>query len=151
MPSGWRQATLWFALLIDMEQIRRITEAKPLPAWMNDDPFLRRLADRPGAWPLSKLVVRDGDGRGLSAGWRNVWRNSWPRLTKRDRWALGEVAAGLPVASFDGALIDRLERMFRRNPGRPTAVFSYLGLVLMDLLKLRGEMLRRLEFPGTQV
>ena len=40
-----------------------------------------------------------------------------------------------------------LAALFRRAALSPAAAFAYLGLVLLDLERLRGELLRRAVFP----
>lgn len=151
MPDAWHEAIMWYSVLIDMEPIRRIASGEALPDWMADDPFLRRLVETPHEWPLSVLMDKTGDGEQLAANWRIIWRRYWPQMRNQESQGLETLAQSLPVASYSRSLAERLTQNFRRHSGRPVAVFSYLGLVLTDLLRLRGELLRRIEFVGQKV
>lgn len=148
MPPVWRDATLWFALLVDMEQLRRILGEGSLPEWSDDDPFLRRVSADPGDWPLPILANDGNESRGIAGRWRSHWQGAWPTLPARDMTALMELAKIMPVAAFQESVAERLERLFRHQAGRPVAVFAWLALVLMDLLRLKGEMVYHLEFGG---
>ena len=46
------------------------------------------------------------------------------------------------------ALQARLAAHFRRVMVHPAAPFVFLGLVALDFERLRGELLRRVAFPG---
>jgi hypothetical protein len=49
------------------------------------------------------------------------------------------------------ALRDRLRVRFHQHPLQPLIIFLYLALILLDLERLRGELLRRCLFsPGPQ-
>lgn len=148
MPDSWYDAITWYSILIDMEPIRCIASGEARPDWMADDPFLRSLIETPLGWPLSVLMDNTGDGEQLAANWRTIWRHHWPQMRSEESQGLETLAQSLPVASYSRLLVERLAQNFRRHSGRPVAVFSYLGLVLTDLLRLRGELLRRIKFVG---
>ena len=148
MPGQWRSATRWFGLLIDLEPIRIIVSEESPPGWLQDDPFLGSLANEPATWPLTELAPVDGKGDALAARWRTIWRQQCPGMTARERRGLAALDSLLPVAAYDKHVITKLDRSFRHFSGGPIAVFSFLGLVLSDLLRLRGELLKRIEFSG---
>lgn len=150
MPDAWRDSVLWFAILIDLEQIRRIIAGERLPDWTSDDPFLRHISSSKDDWPIPMLIEVTSEGEDISENWRALWRESWPAVGSDMESALFELSEILPIASFDDAPIEWLERNFRRQARRPIAIFSYLTLILADLLRLKGEMTRRAAFSGAE-
>jgi hypothetical protein len=52
-----------------------------------------------------------------------------------------------PASVARAALSARLTRLYRRCSSEPAAAFAYLGLVLVDLERLEGELARRALFP----
>lgn len=148
MPARWRPATRWFGLLIDLEPIRILLSGNSHPGWLRDDPFLGALISEPAHWPLHELAPVDGQADALAARWRTIWKQKCPGMTARERRGFAELDKLLPVAAYDKQVIATLDRSFRQFSGRPLAVFSFLGLVLSDLSRLRGELLKRIEFPG---
>lgn len=52
-----------------------------------------------------------------------------------------------PASVARAALSARLTRLYRRCSSEPAAGFAYLGLVLVDLERLEGELARRALFP----
>jgi hypothetical protein len=148
MPRPWRRSIRWFALLIDLEPIRLVASGDRVPAWFLEDPFLGALARDAGCWPLPLLGALDGDGNKLVERWHTRWAQYTPALTASETRLIARIRSQLPISAYDGAVTARLERSFRAFAGTPLAVFSFLGLVLCDLLRLRGELLLRIGFTG---
>lgn len=148
MPDPWRPATRWFGLLVDLEPLRLLVTGDALPAWFGDDPFLGVLANDRAAWPLPELAPGGAAPDDLAARWHTTWNRLRPGVTAADRRALAALEKLLPVASYDPSAVNALERSFRRCAGFPAAVFSFLALLLSDLHRLRGELLKRLEFSA---
>lgn len=146
MPGQWCSATRWCGLLIDLEPIRIMVSGEPSPDWFQDDPFLGTLASEPATWPLTELAPVDGNVNALGTRWRTIWRQQCPGMTARENRGLAALNALLPVVAYDKHVVAKLDRCFRNFSGGPIAVFSFLGLVLSDLLRLRGELLKRFEF-----
>lgn len=108
----------------------------------------------------------------VAQGWCAAWRARWPGGERppapgpigsseaRDLDALrGRLEAHL--LAFRGAdpalawalrraLRERLRLLFHRRPRAPVGVFVYLALALLDLERLRAELLGRLLFPGRE-
>lgn len=147
MPGEWQEATTWFALLVDLEPIRLIVSGEPIPGWIHDDPFLRGLVESREDWPLNILVPvgvdRSSEGDAMTQNWRKQWLALSPN--PRDI-SLARLADLLPVAQHSDEVVEMLERHFRHHSLMPAAVFSYLSLVLLDLYRLKGQLLRRAEF-----
>jgi hypothetical protein len=57
-----------------------------------------------------------------------------------------DVARGEPEA--DRALETGLTRLFRRHAARPAAAYAHLGLLALDIQRLRAGLLRRRLFGG---
>lgn len=148
MPEPWRLATRWFGLLIDLEPIRIIAGGGRVPDWFQNDPFLGSLISEPATWPLPELAPLDAGTEGLADRWLSGWRHYCPDMTVPENRGLAALVSVLPVAAYDKTVVDKLERSFRHFSGKPLAVFSFLALVLSDLFRLRGELLKRIEFPG---
>lgn len=150
MPEAWRDSVSWFSVLIDLEQIRRIISGESLPSWTKDDPFLRHISSSSDVWPMPMMVDAGSEAESFSERWRLLWRGSWPGIsgdTERDLLQLSEL---LPISAFDDAPVKWLERNFRRHARQPIAIFSYLTLILADLLRLKGEMMMRDTFAAGQ-
>ena len=148
LPAQWRSAVQWFALLVDLEPIRMILGEGTSPDWFRDDPFLGQLVSDPEAWPAAQLAVPRDNGQPLEVLWRKRWRDRCPALAPRESRGLAALESLLPLTAYDRAAVARLERSFRQFSGTPVAAFSFLGLIHSDLTRLRGELLRRIEFPG---
>jgi hypothetical protein len=56
-------------------------------------------------------------------------------------------ATAAPATGARAALSARLTRLYRRCSCEPAAAFAYLGLALVDLERLEGELARRALFP----
>lgn len=99
------------------------------------------------------------DGEGIGGRWLAGWIARWPSTGQESRDHLDALIAlvGQHLAAFRAAspetawdrrraLRERLRLGFRRQPLTAVAVFAYLGLVFLDLERLRGELIRRALF-----
>ena len=59
----------------------------------------------------------------------------------------GKPPGALATGPERAALSARLTRLYRRGGGEPSAAFACLGLALLDLERLEGELARRVLFP----
>jgi hypothetical protein len=163
-PARWRPAVRWTGHLPELPLVGRLMTDRYPPSWVRHDPRLRRFASlqhrerldalRRSVW--APLVGAYQNGQDLATAWAERWRSLWPAKgdaqgldalaasVAQHRWAMGlaETAGG----SARGALGERAERLFRRYPRRPVAVFCHLLLVGLDLERLRGELVRRAVF-----
>jgi hypothetical protein len=78
MPGEWRDATNWFALLVDLEPMRLIMSRELLPGWIHNDPFLKGLVDSSAEWPLNILARGGSDGDRIVENWRAHWLSISP-------------------------------------------------------------------------
>lgn len=129
--------------------------------WMRWLPLLERLDAQPDDESLRQLVAEDDastlfDGN-ASDCWYRQFRALAPRggksltsiveLVARHVSAMREASAEQNAWLLRAELARDLERMFRRQPATPVAVFSHLGLTLLELERLRGAILLRLLLP----
>lgn len=97
-------------------------------------------------------------------GWAARWRGLWPRAPRSHSRALARLIATLSEhrdemlgaeLEADGWLVreqlaGKLLRMFRHYLEQPAAVFCHLGLVALDVERLRGALIRRSLFPDVR-
>lgn len=139
-PTPWQSAVTWFALLADLEAISILGRDTEIPNWMNADPFIRHLLQDEKGDYASLLSIEDGQ---VASAWTEVWRGRWGPMSLYATRGMARLASTVPFACFDAELEASLIALFRTYSGQPVAVFSYLGLVLLYLMRLRGELLQR--------
>lgn len=164
-PAPWQEAIRWLRWLPYLPALQKLARGGRPPAWTRADPVLghivalepalrgQALADSPLQPLQAALAAADSD---IPAAWREHWRSLWP-ATSRHSTALDSIArdvatlAGrLREAGGSGDSLDlhralslRLLRTFRRRPQSPAAAVAYLGLEAIELLGLRGGVMRR--------
>lgn len=169
MPRSWRAAVGWLAVLPLLPVLEGILDGDDPPAWASEDPLLATLS---GSDPVARrtilaqsflapLVASVPDARSLSDLWSDHWKTLWP----------GGEGANPALASFAAAVLRDLTavstaaprgssnavrqgtericiRHFRTGAATPVAAFAHLGLVLVDLERFRGDVVRRSLFTG---
>ena len=169
MPEAWQPAVRWCALLVDLPLLQHLARGGAVPPWLRDDPIHGRLAEREpagsGAVPADKalapLAAAWIEPDRIGSLWLAEWRRRIPASHRADDAIMDETgrALGAHFAAFrdrtvrDGwplrrALQARLSLLFRRAVIDPSAAFIFLALSALDLERLRGEILRRVLFPG---
>jgi hypothetical protein len=153
-PPEWRAAVRAVARLTDLPIIAALRSGATAD-FMRQDPVLAQLAESErGAAAKSEETPA---GR-----WLLEWRAAWPKPHASERKWLERLvalvaahaarlnAAGVQETSarYRGELMQALTRLFRRRSGTPTALFAHLGLVALDLERLRGGLVRRLLFAS---
>lgn len=163
-PEPWREGVRWLRWLIYLPALQKLARGGRPPGWTRDDPVLgpivardpRDRADalrRTALAPLADAFTAPAD---TAATWARRWRQLWPargRSRAPLEALLGEAArlearlASLPAtARADEALREferRLELAFRRNPLSPAAAVAHLGLLALDLRRIRGALATR--------
>lgn len=163
-PAEWRASIRWLRWLPGLPLLQKLARGGRPPAWARNDPWLGRVvaldptlrADALAASGLQPLrAVFEAKNRDAAAVWLDHWRASWPPGSAAAR-ALDRIAHD--VADCDAALRDpaarasrdplrelrlRLLRSFRRHPLSPAAATAFLLLEGLDLLALRGQVMRR--------
>jgi len=160
-PRSWRPALRWVDTLPDLPLVRHLLEGRPAPHWLDRDPRYAPLAERRGAaaaLAATTLAPLAGDdAAGLPERWRRHWHRLQPRgeggppLRRLEQilWRCWQgLAGGEPASEPDSRLrrdgLDvELTRIFRRQAQSPAASFAHLGLVWLDLQRLRGALVRR--------
>lgn len=132
-------------------------------------PNLAELASIGFAVPPTARPAAPTDPSQVVQVWSETWHRLWPDpgLGSRIGWAwtgrnpeldaltgllVGHLAAFRrtdPSATWElrRALRERLRVLFHQQTLTPVAIFVYLALVLLDLERLRAELLRRALFP----
>ncbi len=167
VPDPWRPAARWWVWIPFLPLLAEGLAGKPLPAWAARDYRLRALLDAEGA--LDPLAVAEhglgtlgqgGDPATVAAAWAREWRRLWPRMSgaagRHLESLVAEIAAHIahfalltPAETWPArrALRERLRLRFHQRVLEPASLFVYLALVLLDLERLRGELLTRALFP----
>lgn len=159
MPEAWQPAIRWCAALPDLPAVAHLARGGDPPPWMRDDPVLRDLvAGGEGSGPLAALLA---DPDRIAQAWHAEWRRRMPARERGDAILLDAIADAISrhvAAMRDPAIVDgtpllrsleaRLTLLFRRATLDPAAAFAFLGLIALDLARLRGELARRAAFRG---
>lgn len=171
LPKAWLPSMSWTARLAELPLLERLLGPEAPPDWVALDPQLAPFAqvDRDRrvaavrATDLAAVVDAVEAGRSAREGWSARWRELLPgkrgrkirelhELAERvaehlDRVPDGDDADGWRLRA---ALEADLARTFRWNALRPVAIWAHLGLVALDVEKLRGALVRRNLFPDTR-
>jgi hypothetical protein len=162
---AWRAAVRWVAYLPDLPVLDHLRTSSA-PDWAREDPIFASLLEGDAREPAAGahkaalaplLRSRPRAAAALSERWLAHWRSLWPRGSTSDgRWLnevvdrvrqnaghLARADARDASATYRRELARAFTRMFRRHAGTPVALFCYLGLVGLDLERLRGGLVRR--------
>lgn len=129
--------------------------------WLRWLPLLERLEARADDASLQELVAEDGASELLDGNASDQWYRQFRALAPRSGKSLSSIVdlvarhvSAMREASPEqnawllrAELARELERLFRQQPATPVAVFSHLGLTLLELERLRGAILLRLLLP----
>jgi hypothetical protein len=169
MPEAWQPAIYWCSSLPYLPILLHLARREaPLP-WMHNDPLLRDLCGNDAAvaraalaaGPWAPLARAWPTPDALPAAWRTEWLRRMPRRGGGDprvleglmRTLTAHLAANATASVREGwalrrALQARLATHFRRALVDPAAAFIFLAVSVLDVERLRGELLRRVAFPG---
>lgn len=163
-PEPWRDCIRWLRWIVYLPVLQKLARGGRPPAWTRDDAVLgpivaRDPRDRGSALkraalaPLSAGFEPPAD---MTGAWTRHWRQLWPpgAAARRPLEALlGEATrlrtqlAALPATARAeealGACERRLQLAFRRNPLSPAAAVAHLGLLALDLRRIRGALATR--------
>ncbi len=166
-PQRWRPAFAWIAALPLVPLLGETGEGAWSSAWMAGDstpgPLSELGPDAPDAiiWRLARLV--DGGppppevGRRWLRRWRALWPKGDPGVADLGRLVSASLRALTPVdelqqggGSFRFEFARTLTRFFRSHVTSPIALVCHVGLVLVDIERLRGGLVRRSLFGGEE-
>ena len=166
VPPPWRSAVAWTAWLPWLPLIESLSRGETPPAVLaQENPsalsrappetLVHGLTDDAG-W---RELVGPMEAAGVGERWRSGWRARWPGIGSDARARLEALArlieqhlatfrASRPESAWETRRLLRaaLRLSFHRNPLQPAAVFVYLGILWLDLERLRGELVRRALF-----
>ena len=169
MPTEWRSAVAWMSTLPYLPHFVHLMRNEPVPRWMMDDPVLAQVSQAdPGrrreamaSSPLSRLAFEiDWDISPLTA-WFDIWKEMCPETDEGSGAALDRIRLDYekhtaaiqdnPLAHPVGPplrhrLAQRFNVVFRHYAGRIPAVFAHLGLMALDVERLRGGLVLRTLF-----
>lgn len=157
MPAAWQPALRWCSWLPDLALVEQLATGEPAPQWLDradaDDlePLLALAVAARGALPT---LPQSAALRGWAAEWHRLAPPGAGRaeveavvgdLLRRHLDALA--SDGADTAELRGVLQAALVRAWRRTALRPAAAFCHLGLLALELLRLRGELVVRAALP----
>lgn len=169
MPEPWGPAVRRVARLLDLPARAHLLSGRGPFSWMTREPGLRALliADAGEGRPAvatrtagESRVGRDAgrvpDAARVRAAWLAEWERCWPVRDREARRAMTTIVTvlsrhlerfRLAGARDSWRLRSGLERdlraLFRKFALQPEACFAYLGLVALDLERLRAQLVRR--------
>jgi len=170
VPEAWAPATSWLATLPFLPFFVHLARGEPAPRWMLDDPVLVTVAQADAdrreealaTTSLGRISEPVRDGKPPVDAWLDAWVAEWPvrdvpgrRALERVRRAfhvhvstiLAEPLQYPPGPALRRRIAERFTVAFRRESGRITAVFAHLGLMALDVERLRGGLVLRALFP----
>jgi len=158
-PAAWRPGTAWLRWLPYLPSLQKLARGGRPPAWMRGDAVLGPIVAREpreraavvSRGPLQPLEPGFGTTPDVAGAWLRHWRELWPRdaaarrsLARLSRTVVAHLAriSEAPERSTSddtlASLERRLELFFRRHPLSPATSVAYLGLLALDLRRLRG-------------
>ena len=115
------------------------------------------------ASPLAGVADLVSRGKAPVEAWLDAWQDTWPAESQGREFetlrglissyierVLTEPTAQPPGPALREPLTGRLTALFRRESGEIGAAFAHLGLMLLDLERLRGGLVLRALFPNPQ-
>ncbi len=167
-PLAWQPWLAWLAWLPGLSLLAQLARREPAPAWMLADPLYGPLApgtpaDRAAAMALTALAPLQGAVAGqttVSAAWQTHWHSLRPSPDERTQRSLDLLLQAMrehqkslthAAESAEPAraeLAKRLQRLLRIAAGTVIVTACHLGLVALDLERLRGGLARRRLFAG---
>jgi hypothetical protein len=163
VPAPWRDAVRWTRWLPLLPLFDHLARGKGMPAWVSRDHDLQPLLEADGGLSLARLPPESARmlAAGGSAGmvWLDGWHERWPPCKARfiaNLEALETLLSAHQTAFHrstpDGtwglrrALRQRLRLLLHRYLLQPAAPFGFLALAVLEMERLRSELLTRALF-----
>jgi hypothetical protein len=169
-PEAWRKGIHWLRWIAYLPALQKLARGGRAQAWMRDDPVLgpivarepRERATALRRTPLAPLAGGFHPPHEVAVAWTRHWRQLWPSrdagrgpiealigMTSHERRVLARLADGVRSTDALRALERRFQLGFRRHPLSPAAAVAYLGLLALDLRRMRGALATRALHEGT--
>lgn len=165
MPEPWQASVRWWGTWPDVAVIDHFGRGGNALPWMDADPLYRELAPSGAHATATRTTTGPARRLGELAGthpiidaWCSAWRRSLPdgaatrpplqqllRTLTAHRQAFA--SAGASGNALRHALRERLRVLFRAATLDPTLPFVHLALTVLELERLRAELVRRVIFP----
>jgi hypothetical protein len=165
VPAPWRAAVSWVRWLLVLPLLAHLKTGGAMPRWVAGDPFVRALMG--GESRLDRRRLEEGGalclletGGSLPELWIAEWQRRWPPCGREAFRELAELRDLLrdhvdafrqvpPESAWPlrAELRWRLRRRFHRQALRPVVPFIYLGMLALDLERLRAALITRALFP----
>lgn len=162
-PAPWTGAILWTGWVPLLPVFEHCARGDPPPQWASLDPRLRLLLADDGTLCPAALdraglsaLISPGEPARVVSNWTKAWRDHWPATGRESRRQLDSLCTELDAhlsafrsASVESAwglrhgLREHLRLRFHQYLMQPATVFIYLALVLLDLERLRADLLSR--------
>jgi hypothetical protein len=168
-PDAWRKGIRWLRWIAYLPALQKLARGGRAQAWMRDDAVLgpivarepRERATALRRTPLAPLAGGFHPPHEMGAAWTRHWRQLWPsrdagrepvealiRTTSHERRLLAQLPDSVRSADALRALERRFQLGFRRHPLSPAASVAYLGLLALDLRRMRGALATRAIHEG---
>jgi hypothetical protein len=168
VPEPWGDAIRWTGTLPDLPFVAHLALGGSIRPWMLQDPVLAPLAlvdsqrreESLEASPFAGVAVAIRDKQPPVEAWLDAWESRLPAagdieglaslkrlLARHMENILQEPAARPEGPALRAQLAERLTSLFRRESGRIGAVFAHIGLLMLDVERLRGGLVLRALFP----
>jgi hypothetical protein len=163
-PEAWRDGILWLRWIAYLPALQKLARGGRAQAWMRDDAVLgpvvagepRERATALRRTALAPLARGFQPPHEMAAAWTRHWRQLWPphgfgsapiealiRMASRERERLAQLPDDSSSTETLRALERRFQLGFRRHPLSPAAAVAYLGLLALDLRRVRGALATR--------
>jgi hypothetical protein len=137
VPSPWRAAVRWLDRLLELPLIRHLASGGVAYPWVRS--------------PTPPTTL--GDGPTLIRDWQQQWLSLWPKSRStaeagalnrmlRD-WQIAAAADAAGSGTASATLEAALRRRFRHHREAAVLAFSFLGLLWLEMARLRGALVRR--------
>ena len=163
-PEAWRKGILWLRWIAYLPALQKLARGGRAQAWMRDDAVLgpivarepRERAKALRRTQLAPLARGFQPPHEMAATWTMHWRQFWPsrdadrapiealiRMTSHERRLLAQLPDSARSTDTLRDLERRFQLGFRRHPLSPAAAVAYLGLLALDLRRMRGALVTR--------
>lgn len=148
LPKKYQAALEWIRFLFYLDFIDYKLNNEPL-AWMEKDSFLNN---------INNFDLFDNKENN-NAIWLEHWQKLWPNDTSKAK-KLGQLLLSIYTSDLTQlealknhykTLREKLISYFHHNILHALTIFAYLGLIALDLYKLRAEVLQRALFSQKEI